>query len=248
MIVEPKPRFNSARFREALIFAAQLHAAQPRKGTDIPYVAHLLGVASIAIEYGADEDEAIAALLHDAAEDQGGEATLERIRALFGSRVAKIVDGCTDSVEDPKPDWTMRKAKYIVHLQSASKSVRLVSAADKLYNVRSTLKDYREIGDAVFDRFRKKTKYHTLWYYRRLAQKFVQLGPKQLAYELSRTVADLERLVEVTSGVRYSEERETIWKELDTEIRIQVGECSAVSKAGKPVKAKVVKKNTKSIR
>ena len=247
-MVELKPRFNSARFREALIFVAQLHADQPRKGTDVPYVAHLLGVASIAIEYGAKEDEAIAALLHDAAEDQGGEATLERIRALFGTRVAEIVYGCTDSVEEPKPDWTQRKAKYIAHLRSASESTRLVSAADKLYNVRSTLKDYREIGDAVFDRFRKKTKYHTLWYYRRLAQEFVKLGPKQLADELSRAVDDLEGLVETTSGAGYVEERAAVWAELDAEVRAQLGESPSVPREGRRVKAEVKKKNTRTTR
>ena len=209
-----KLRFNSARFREALIYSAQLHATQPRKGTNVPYIAHLLGVASIVIEYGGREDEAIAALLHDSVEDQGGKATLERIHDLFGAVVAKIVSGCTDSVEESKPEWIERKAKYIVHLQSASRSVRLVSAADKLHNVRSTLKDYREIGDAVFGRF-NKPKHHTLWYYRRLADEFIRLGPKLLAEELARTVAELEKLVEATSGREYREESVAARQELD---------------------------------
>lgn len=191
-MTEKGPRFNSARFREALVYAAQLHAAQTRKGTDIPYVAHLLGVASIAIEYGADEDEAIVALLHDAAEDQGGELTLGRIRTLFGERVAGIVDGCTDTYEEPKPDWAERKARYIIHLRDADTSVRLVSAADKLHNARSILKDYREVGEEVFDRFKKKTTHHTLWYYRRLADEFLRRGPEALAKELDMVVSELE--------------------------------------------------------
>jgi (p)ppGpp synthase/HD superfamily hydrolase len=211
-MTEQGPRFNSARFREALIYAAQLHAAQPRKGTDIPYVAHLLGVASIAIEYGADEDEAIAALLHDAAEDQGGKLTLERIRMLFGGRVAAIVDGCTDTYEEPKPDWAERKARYIAHLRGADWSMRLVSAADKLHNARSILKDYRdpEVGKLVFDRFKKKTAHHTLWYYRRLTEEFLERGPEDIARELDRVVTELEAALGDGVGVR-----ENVYRELD---------------------------------
>jgi (p)ppGpp synthase/HD superfamily hydrolase len=214
-MTEKGPRFNSARFREALIYAAQLHAAQPRKGTDIPYVAHLLGVASIVIEYGADEDEAIAALLHDAAEDQGGKLTLERIRMLFGGRVAAIVDGCTDTYEEPKPDWAERKARYIVHLRGADRSVRLVSAADKLHNARSILKDYRdpEVGMLVFDRFKKETAHHTLWYYRRLADEFMKRGPKDLAGELHSVVKELERAVGDGGVIR-----DDVYRELDAAV------------------------------
>jgi (p)ppGpp synthase/HD superfamily hydrolase len=217
-MVEQGPRFNSARFREALIYAAQLHAAQPRKGTDIPYVAHLLGVASIAIEYGADEDEAIAALLHDSAEDQGGLQTLDRIRALFGERVAAIVDGCTDTYEEPKPDWADRKAKYVAHLRVADKSVRLISAADKLHNARSILKDYREVGLEVFDRFKKKTTDHTLWYYRRLADEFLARGPRQLAEELNRTVTELEELTARAAGSGEPDARLAVYEELDAAV------------------------------
>ncbi len=127
-----------------------MHQGQRRKGTGIPYIAHVLGVAAIAIEYGADEDEAIGALLHDAAEDGGGEATLAEIRARFGDAVGDIVLGCSDSlVEDPedKLPWRDRKENYLAHLENASQSVCLVSAADKLHNVRSIIRDYHEHGD-----------------------------------------------------------------------------------------------------
>ena len=125
-------------------------SGQRRKGTGIPYIAHVLGVAAIAMEYGADEDEAIGALLHDAAEDGGGEATLAEIRARFGDAVGDIVLGCSDSlVEDPedKLPWRDRKENYLAHLENASQSVCLVSAADKLHNVRSIIRDYHEHGD-----------------------------------------------------------------------------------------------------
>src|SRR5205085_11747027 len=119
------------RFEEALAFAARLHKSQLRKGTGVPYVSHLLAVAGIALEHGADEDEAIAALLHDAIEDQGGAATREEIRRRFGDRVVGIVDGCSDTDVSPKPPWRERKEAYIAHVRDASPSVRLVSAADK---------------------------------------------------------------------------------------------------------------------
>ena len=129
----------STRFEEALVFAAQLHREQTRKGTTIPYIAHLLGVASIVLEYGGDEDEAIAALLHDAIEDQGGASTREEIRRRFGETVVAIVNGCTDAEVIPKPPWRARKEDYIAHMAHASPSVRLVSAADKLHNARAIL-------------------------------------------------------------------------------------------------------------
>src|SRR5437660_4807656 len=124
----------TARFEEALTFATQLHAQQVRKGTRIPYVAHLLAVTALVLENGGDEDEAIAALLHDAIEDQGGAATREEIRRHFGNRVVEIVDGCTDAEVIPKPPWRPRKETFIAHLREASASVRLVVASDKLHN------------------------------------------------------------------------------------------------------------------
>jgi (p)ppGpp synthase/HD superfamily hydrolase len=191
----PWPKFLSddPRFVEALAYACRLLAHQSRKSTDIPYVSHLFGVASIAIEYGADMDEAIGALLHDAAEDCGGRPRLAEIRAKFGESVAEIVEGCTDTFETPKPSWTKRKAAYIAHLRHSSSSVRLVSAADKLHNARSILKDFRVHKKEVFGRFKKETEWDTVWYYSRLAREFLELGGGEIARELDRVVRKLEK-------------------------------------------------------
>ena len=185
--------FLTGRFEDALIHAAQLHARQLRKGTPVPYVSHLLGVASIALEHGADEDEAIAALLHDAVEDQGGAPTLAEIRRRFGERVAAIVEGCTDADTTPKPPWRERKESYVAHLADASSSVRLVSASDKLHNARSILTDYRKLGEELWTRF-KGGKPGTLWYYRALVEAFRAHGSTPLVEELAHAVAELERL------------------------------------------------------
>ncbi|WP_353929342.1 HD domain-containing protein [Okeanomitos corallinicola TIOX110] len=183
----------SERFTQALTYTHQLHATQIRKGSGVPYISHLLGVASIALEYGANEEEAIAALLHDAIEDQGGAATREEIRHRFGDNVTAIVEGCTDADTTPKPPWKERKEKYIAHLSTASPSVLLVSAADKLYNARSILKDYRLNGDAVWERFTGR-KEGTLWYYRALADAFNQNKITPLIEELARVVTEMEIL------------------------------------------------------
>src|SRR5688572_8301077 len=143
----------SQRFEQALIYAVLIHAGQVRKGTEIPYVSHLLGVASIALEYGANEDEAIGALLHDAGEDAGGRGRIEDIRQRFGDTVANVVEGCTDTDVVPKPVWRKRKEDYIAHIGSASDSVRLVSASDKLHNARAILRDYRSHGEKLWERF-----------------------------------------------------------------------------------------------
>jgi (p)ppGpp synthase/HD superfamily hydrolase len=183
----------SARFEEALVLAVRLHAGQTRKGTDTPYISHLLGVASIVLEHGASEDEAIAALLHDAAEDQGGRPTLEKIRERFGDTVAEIVAGCTDSWTIPRPRWRKRKKAYITHLRTASASVCLVSAADKLHNARTILADYRTLGEALWSRFNGGRK-GTLWYYRSLVEVLQETGPAPIVEELDRVVSELERL------------------------------------------------------
>ena len=185
----------TARFSEALVFAADLHRDQVRKGPSrIPYVGHLLAVAAIVIDFGGSEDEAIAALLHDAVEDQGGAPTLATIRRLFGPNVAAIVDGCTDSDQHPKPPWLGRKQRYIEHLAGAAPPVLLVAAADKLANARSVLLDFREVGDAVWDRF-SCTKSQSLWYYRAVvdALRGTKVHPG-LFSELERTVSELERV------------------------------------------------------
>lgn len=187
----------SVRFTEAFTFATQLHVRQTRKGSGVPYIAHLLGVASIALEYGASENEAIAALLHDAIEDQGGATTREEIRRRFGDTVTAIVDGCTDSETTPKPPWRQRKEAFLARIPTASASVRLVSAADKLYNAWSILKDYRLLGEAVWERF-KGGKDGTLWYYRALVKAFRSVEVTPLIEELERVVDELERLANIS--------------------------------------------------
>lgn len=183
----------STQFSEALVYAAALHAEQRRKISGEPYVAHLLGVASIALEYGADETEAIAALLHDAVEDQGGAPIREEIRRRFGDAVAAIVDGCTDSDTVPKPPWRGRKEAYIERLRHACDSVRLVSAADKLHNIRAITHEYRLLGESLFDHFRGGRE-GTLWYYRAVVDTLRQGGVGPLIEELDRAVLELERL------------------------------------------------------
>lgn len=168
-----------------------MHAQQIRKKTDRPYIGHLLGVTSIVIEYGGDEEMAIAALLHDAVEDQGGLPRLREIRKKFGKRVARIVDGCTDTYVEPKPPWLERKHAYVARVSNEPAETRFVSAADKLSNVRETLHDLRVQGDAVFQRFAGK-KEGTLWYYRALVEEFKKFGSDPLIEELARTVSQLE--------------------------------------------------------
>lgn len=138
----PEP-FFTPRFALALQFANQIHARQRRKGADVPYVAHLMAVCALVLESGGDEDEAIAALLHDAAEDCGGRPMLESVRVIFGDRVADIVAACTDTFDDPKPAWRPRKAAYVARLASAPPSVKRVAGADKLHNLTTTLHDLR---------------------------------------------------------------------------------------------------------
>jgi GTP pyrophosphokinase len=194
----PEPWLYSHRFLLALEVAATMHAAQRRKGSDIPYVSHLLGTCSIALEYGADEDEAIAALLHDAIEDLEPTEAARAAVAKFGERVLTIVEGCTDADTHPKPPWRERKERYIAHLAEADASTLLVSASDKLHNARSILTDLRRTGDAVWDRF-NVSRDQTLWYYRELVAAFRANPAHQPALidELDRTVAEMERLAAV---------------------------------------------------
>lgn len=185
---------NLSRFQLAFLMADRLHDGQLRKGTTIPYVSHLLGVASIVMEAGGNDDEVIAALLHDSAEDQGGEATLAEIRNQFGDRVAEIVAACSDTFEEPKPPWKERKMAYLAHLSEVPASALLVSCADKLHNVRAILADYRVHGEELWDRFRGGRE-GTLWYYRELCSRYRELpAPTELAKELARTFDVLERL------------------------------------------------------
>ncbi len=183
----------SSRFDEAWIYAHRLHARQFRKGSSVPYLSHLMAVAALVLEDGGDEDQAIAGLLHDAVEDQGGLKTLEEIRERFGERVAEIVEGCTDSFGFPKPPWEERKRNYIAHLRRAPAYVRMVSLADKLHNARTIFKDFRIAGDAVWDRF-KGGKAGTLWYYNALLAAFQEDPPSPMVIELGLVVHELSAL------------------------------------------------------
>lgn len=185
----------SERFEQAFDLAFELHqrlGRQSRKGKDTPYIAHLMAVCSIVLEYGGDEEQAIAALLHDAVEDQGGRRTLEAIREKFGERVAGIVLECSDSEGDPKPPWKTRKRAYIDHIPHMSAGARIVSLADKIHNARSVLNDYRREGESTWARFKGKRD-GTLWYYAELAKEFMEVDPDPMAQELKRIVDSLER-------------------------------------------------------
>ena len=187
------------RFDRALLYATHVHGGQVRKGTTIPYVAHLLAVAATVLEYGGSEDMAIAGLLHDAVEDQGGEPRLADIRNRFGDRVADIVRSCSDSVVNTaagqkKEAWRVRKLDYIEHLKTVDRGTLLIALSDKVHNARSILRDLRkpDVGTAVFSRFGNRPREDTLWYYRELANAFQQLLPGQLAEELMEIVIVLE--------------------------------------------------------
>jgi len=186
------------RFRDAFDLAFRLHEVQQpphrRKGIDVPYISHLMAVAGLVLEHDGDEDQAIAALLHDAVEDRGGPPVLEEIRRRFGEGVAAIVDDCTDAApEGParKPPWRPRKEAFLASLETMPARSRLVVAADKLHNARTLLTDWRRIGDVVYDRF-TPSRSETLWYYRTLAARLQELGPTSLADELARIVTTLD--------------------------------------------------------
>jgi len=187
------PHPLSPAFDQAVAYALDIHRAQTRKGTSIPYAGHLLRVAGVVLEEGGSETQAIAALLHDAVEDQGGAPRLADIRKRFGDAVAAIVEGCTDADTVPKPPWEARKRAYIDHLREAPAEVRLVSCADKLDNARAILADYRQLGAALWPRFSAPAE-QILWYYRALADVFLARGPHRLAGELDRVVTELHAL------------------------------------------------------
>ena len=190
-----EPWLYTQRFLDAVTAALTMHAAQARKSTTIPYAAHVLGTCSIALDYGANEDEAIAALLHDAIEDIHYEPGAREAVAQFGPEVLRIVEGCTDATTSPKPPWRSRKERYVAHLHEADRSILLVSAADKLHNARAILADVRRSGEEVWGRF-NAGKEGQLWYYRALVDAF-RANPAhdaQLVDELDRTVSKIERL------------------------------------------------------
>ncbi len=197
--------FLTSRFSEAATYAAHLHREQLRKGTDIPYLAHLFGVASLALEHGADEDQAIAALLHDAIEDQSRDgATRREIGERFGAAVLAIVEGCTDAEGDAdgaKPPWRARKEAYVAHLRSAPAATRLVSNSDKLHNARAILSDYHVVGESLWTRF-TGGKDGTLWYYRALVDAFVAADSDK---RMSRLIGELDRTVHELEGLAQSD-------------------------------------------
>ncbi len=185
-------------FDDALVYASEIHRTQERKASEVPYVSHLLGVASLVIEEGGTQIQAIAALLHDAVEDQGGLPRLEEIRARFGRGVADIVEACTDTTQEPKPPWRRRKEEYLARLPSAPPDALLVSVADKVHNARSILTDLRTGGVGVFERF-TGGRDGTLWYYRTLVGIYRSLEgfDSRLIDELDRTVTQIEALATV---------------------------------------------------
>lgn len=188
----------SNRISEAFTYAAQLHRDQKRKGTEIPYLSHLMAVAALVQEHGGDEDHVIAALLHDGPEDQGGEETLDEIRRRFGDRVADIVEACSDTFEEPKPPWEARKQTYLHHLESASEDTLLVSLADKVHNLGCIARDYREHGDDLWSRF-KTGREGTLWYYEQLLGVYEERSSAQferLIAQLRRSFDELTRLTQ----------------------------------------------------
>jgi len=179
------------------VYAELKHHNQVRKGGDIPYVGHLLTVAGLVINDGGSEAQAIAALLHDTVEDQGGPATFEEIKRNFGDEVARIVEECSDTDEEPKPPWLERKRKYVNHLAEVGEDTLLVSVADKLDNARSMLRDYHTHGPSLWERFNRKNPQDHLWYYGELLNAYRSRGMSSwMVEELGRVVDELKRQVE----------------------------------------------------
>ena len=183
------------KFVAALGYAAQKHALQTRKASEVPYIGHLLSVAGLVIEADGTETQAIAALLHDAAEDQGGTRTLAEIDEKFGADVASIVAECSDTFETPKPPWRERKESYIRHLREASDDAVLVSLADKLDNARAILRDFRAQGNEVWQRFSVRDPQLHLWYYRSLLEVFGQRTHSWMVGELRDVIDALEQAI-----------------------------------------------------
>lgn len=198
---EAGPLYFTDRLTRAVDYARHLHIER-RKGTGIPYMAHLFGVASLVMgeaglaDFPVNEDMVVAALLHDAVEDHGGKARLDDIRQNFGDNVARMVEGLSDSLsEDPsaKEPWEQRKKAYIERVRNQADDVRLISAADKLYNARSILEDYRVIGPEIWRRF-KRSRDLQLWYYETILEVFKSKGKMRIVDELERVVGELKRI------------------------------------------------------
>ena len=192
-----------SRFGEALLYASEKHQAQKRKGTDIPYISHLMQVSGIALENGANEDEAIGALLHDVMEDQ--DVTEQELTQRFGPEVTAIVAGCSDSASSDKAPWKERKEAYIAHIAHASPSIRLVSSCDKLHNARAILADYLELGESLWQRF-NSSRDDILWYYQSLLTAFQKAASangepeSRVIRQLALVVGDLHRMARGAAG------------------------------------------------
>jgi (p)ppGpp synthase/HD superfamily hydrolase len=200
------PRLTS-KFVEAVQYAAKKHGTQARKGSDIPYLGHLLSVAGLVIEADGTEAQAIAALLHDAAEDQGGEETLAEIQGKFGDEVAMIVRECSDTFETPKPPWRERKESYIRHLPDASDGAILVSLADKLHNARALLRDFRVHGDELWRRFTVQDPQLHLWYYRSLLEVYAERINNWMVDELRDVIDALEDAIRQSAFRQIEDQR-----------------------------------------
>lgn len=186
----------SSRYADAFTFANELHRQDVRKGTEIPYISHLISVSALVLEHGGDEDQAIAALLHDAAEDHGGEPMLDLIGDRFGARVRSMVAGCSDSLlpeGTEKEDWHTRKRRYLDALEKKDEEVLLVSLADKVHNARAIDADYARLGEQFWQRFAPRGRDEQLWYYRSLADVFRRrLGDVHLVDMLDDAVRRIE--------------------------------------------------------
>jgi HD domain len=193
-------------FAEALTMAVELHARDVRKGTQIPYVSHLLAVSSLVMELGGDEHQAIAALLHDAAEDHGGEEMLATIGERFGTRVRDTVAACSDSLEPEgveKADWRMRKERYLAALETKDEDALLASIADKIHNARAIATDYKHQGEKFWERFAPRTREDQLWYYRSLLEVFRRRLPYSPALpELEDAVGRMEAVARGEGWIR----------------------------------------------
>jgi (p)ppGpp synthase/HD superfamily hydrolase len=185
-----KPKLTT-RFEEALVYATQLHAQQVRRISGVPYVSHLLSVTALVIEDGGSEDEAIAALLHDAIEDRGGRRTGEIIRQKFGDKVADIVEGCTESDAVPQPPWKERKQKYLENISQGSPEILRVALADKVHNARSNLSEWYLYGEKAWNQEQRE---RTLWFYRSVIEVAQTLIDSSLLEEFRRIVQQLEAI------------------------------------------------------
>jgi hypothetical protein len=217
-----------SRFRAALDYVYEVHSEQFRKGPEprVPYLGHVLGVCSIVIDDGGTEEEAIAALLHDAAEDAGGEKTLEVIQRTFGAEVARLVKLCSDTTDDPKPPWRQRKLAFIDRLASERQPGLLrIVAADKLHNVRSLLDDYRRVGDELWSRFETRDAADQLWYYGAVTEILLKRMPGPLSFELDRTLTTLRWFVGCGGVARAAGSFAMAWQGSDTN-------CWAIGRSG----------------